>query len=106
MARKRKRVVKEQVRDVKVKGLPNAEGFSARIQSSGASPEEILGWFGAVMGRLGMAPSATPDESAPVDVPPPVEEPSPAAIEERFENDLLDSLLKEINKGRTKKRRR
>ena len=102
---RRKRTIKEQVRDVKVKGLPNAEGFSSRIQSSGASPEEILGWFGAVMGRLGMSPSAAPEVAEPVDVPPPAPEPSAAAIEENFENELLDSLLKEINKG-TRKRKR
>ena len=103
MAKKSRKIVKEQVKDVLVKGLPNPTEFSARINGSGASPDEILGWFGAVMSRLGMAPTETVEDVASVEVE--VPGPSPAAMEEKFENNLLDSLLKEINKS-TKKRRR
>jgi hypothetical protein len=103
-SRNRKSLTKEQVRDVKVQGLPNPAELASRISSSGASSEEILGWLGAVLSRAGMAPSATSGEVAVEDttvLPPPTS--SPAAIEEKFERKLLDSLLRDVNRSVRKK---
>ena len=106
MKKTRKRSIKEQIKDVKVQGLPNPAEFASRITSSGASPEEILGWLGAVLSRAGMtAPSTGTEEVAiedTVTVPPPPM-PTAAAIEEKFERKLLDSLLRDVNRSVRKK---
>ena len=106
--RRRKRTVKEQVRDVKAQGLPNPVELAGRISGSGSSPEEILGWLGSVLSRAGMAAppaaAAVETEEVAVEEVPPTPPPTPAAIEEKFENKLLDSLLGEINRSMRKKR--
>ena len=107
MKKTRKRLTKEQVRDVKVQGLPNPAELASRIASSGSTPEEILGWLGAVLSRAGMAAPATETEEVSiedtVDIPTPPPVATPAAIEEKFERKLLDSLLRDINRSVRKK---
>tara|TARA_Y100000310_G_scaffold231915_1_gene234633 strand:+ start:546 stop:881 length:336 start_codon:yes stop_codon:yes gene_type:complete len=104
--RSRRRAVKEQVRDIKVEGLPNPNELAAKIAASGASAEEIMGWLGAVLTRAGMVPPT--EAGAEVEVaeeialaPPP---PTPAAVEERFENNLLNTLLGEIKRNSRRKK--
>jgi len=103
---RRRRTVKEQVRDIQVQGLPNPGELASKISSSGSSAEEIMGWLGAVLSRAGMAPSAGVEAEVEVaeELPPEPPAPTPSAVEEQMENDLLDALLREIKRRPRSKR--
>ena len=104
--RNRRRTVKEQIRDVKVEGLPNPNDLAAKIAGSGSSAEEIMGWLGAVLSRAGMSPPTEVETEVEVaeEVVPALSPPTPAAVEEQFENNLLDALLGEIKRSPRRKK--
>ena len=101
---KRKGSVKEQVRDVKVHGLPNPSDLASKIANSGSSAEEIMGWLGAVLSRAGITPTTETEVEISKELPEAPPMPSIAAVEEQLENDLLDELLREIKQSTQRKK--
>lgn len=98
--KRQKRLKEQNISTAKPKGLPAPTELAAKINAAGMSGDEVLAWLGAVLSKasLGGAPSEMEAPSVPaVDVAPPPS-PTPKAVEENFENKLLNTLLNDIRR--------